>query len=315
MLEFSVAAESIQAIINLLVVALGLSVLVCLRFVGPLLRRRLPLGRRSEVLCQMLLAGLTSLQILAWHLYFYRRSHDAIELGYVLGAVAAGLCLWHVLTGPQGWLHRRWGRCLPAALACLALAQLAGIAAVTQCFAEFKPSPPLEAIAPPGDLVISDRASARTDRGSVVNLYERTGSLEEFQSFLSSARKSVTAVAERAMRRDEPRFSSNCHGWVFTAGQFIVRSRDVQTILDENGYFEVRAPRLNDLVIYRNGTGEIIHTGIVRGFLNGDLALVESKWGAEATYLHLADEQPYSQNISYWHTDRGSHLLETVQAE
>jgi hypothetical protein len=38
-------------------------------------------------------------------------------------------------------------------------------------------------------------------------------------------------------------------------------------------------------------------------------ALVESKWGANGIYLHLADEQPYSCNISFWRSPRPTHVL------
>lgn len=314
MLELSIAAESIYAITNLLVIALGLSSLVCLAFVVPLLRRRLQLGPRLELLGKVLLAGLTSLQAFAWHLYFYRQSHDAVELGYLGFAVVIGAVLWQVTTVSPTKLPRRLARWLPTGIACLAVLQLVGFAVATKCFAEFQPASPIPVVALP-EVVVAEKAVALTDLEHKLKLYERTASQEEFQSFVNHTRKSMSAVIERAMLRNEAHIGSNCHGWVFTGGRFIVQCEDVPTILDENGYFEVPAPELNDVVVYRSDAGDVLHTGIVRGFLDGDAALVESKWGAEGTYLHLAEEQPYSQNISYWHTDRGSHLLKIVPAQ
>ena len=65
-------------------------------------------------------------------------------------------------------------------------------------------------------------------------------------------------------------------------------------------------PEPNDVVVYRGHEGTILHTGLVRGSLEG-ATIVESKWGVGALYMHIAEEQPYSQDISYYRTDRPSH--------
>lgn len=309
MLEFSIAAGSIHALINLLAIAIGLSSLVCLTFVGPLLRGRFRVGHRLQLLGKLLFAGLASLQAFAWHLYFYRQSHDAIELGYLVGAVVLGVSLWQLTTAQPASLHPRLARWLPPALACLAVLQLIGFAVATKCFADFKPDSSFVMVDMPGALVAHDQAAARTDSGTALTLYECNASPEQYEVFVTNTRKNLSSVMQRAILRDRAYIGSNCHGWVFTGGQYIILSRDVQRILDENGYVEVATPGLNDVVVYRNAAGDVIHTGIVRGFLDGHRALVEGKWGIEGTYLHLAEEQPYSQNISYWHTERASHAL------
>jgi hypothetical protein len=108
------------------------------------------------------------------------------------------------------------------------------------------------------------------------------------------------------MLRAQPWVQSNCHGWVFSQGQHIVRSEDVELILNENNYTQVSKAESNDIAVYRSEKGEILHTGVVRGLLEG-ATVVESKWGIGALYMHIAEEQPYSQNISFYRTDRGSH--------
>jgi len=108
------------------------------------------------------------------------------------------------------------------------------------------------------------------------------------------------------MLRAKPSVQSNCHGWVFTQGQHILRGEDVQLILNDNNYTEVSKPQFNDVVVYRSNYGVILHTGVVRGSLEGAI-LVESKWGISALCMHVAEEQPYAQNFTYYRTDRPSH--------
>lgn len=110
------------------------------------------------------------------------------------------------------------------------------------------------------------------------------------------------------MLRAQPFAQSNCHGWVFTQGQHILRGEDVQLILDDNNYAKVANPQNNDVAVYRSSEGDIVHTGVVRGSLE-TATIVESKWGIGALYMHIAEEQPYSQNITYYRSERPSHEI------
>ena len=121
-------------------------------------------------------------------------------------------------------------------------------------------------------------------------------------------------MSTKAMLREPPQLQSNCHGWVFTGGEHLLRGEDVQLILDDNGYDRVHSPESNDIAIYRDQSGYITHTGLVRGTLSGAV-MVESKWGIGALYLHVADEQPYGKNIEYYRTNRGSHHIKTVSTD
>ena len=57
---------------------------------------------------------------------------------------------------------------------------------------------------------------------------------------------------------------SNCHGWVFTDGEFCVDGARVDDILRENGYTPVVDPQPSDLIVYRDHDGVPMHTGIAR---------------------------------------------------
>jgi len=56
----------------------------------------------------------------------------------------------------------------------------------------------------------------------------------------------------------------------------LLRGREVVQILRDNGYRVTLSPRAEDLVVYRNEAGEIVHTGIVSGVLDDGTVLVES---------------------------------------
>lgn len=106
------------------------------------------------------------------------------------------------------------------------------------------------------------------------------------------------------IRREPPNPRYNCHGWVFGAGSFVLKARDVETILADNGYYEVSRPDVGDIVVYRDDQGRIIHTAVVRGILDDGTPLLESKWGFGGRFLHRPHEQAYSLNYSYLRTRR-----------
>ena len=71
------------------------------------------------------------------------------------------------------------------------------------------------------------------------------------------------------------------------------------TILADNGYVVVDEPREGDIVIYRDGLGQVQHTGLVRFVGTDGLVLVESKWGSLGIYLHTPKEQPYGEFFNF----------------
>jgi hypothetical protein len=111
------------------------------------------------------------------------------------------------------------------------------------------------------------------------------------------------------IRIAEPSPRSNCHGWVYLGGQYAVRSRDVDTILSDNGYAVVKQPAAGDLAIYRNPTGDITHSAVVRMVREDGMAFCESKWGPLGVYLHPVAVQPYGPDYHYYRSERTGHLV------
>ena len=117
------------------------------------------------------------------------------------------------------------------------------------------------------------------------------------------------AFSEMVILQAPADFHSNCHGWVFSDGKFVVLGIDVEIILQDNGYEQVDEPREDDLIVYRNQFGFIIHTGVVRLVGHDGLVLVESKWGGLGRYLHRPETQVYAQDFSYYRSSRDGHML------
>jgi hypothetical protein len=114
----------------------------------------------------------------------------------------------------------------------------------------------------------------------------------------------------RTIRIKAPSEDTNCHGWVFTGGRFWVRGEWVETILRDNRYKPVAKPFLDDLAIFRDETGVVKHTGVVRGLTAGGKPLIEGKWGQLGQYVHTVDDHVYSGTAAtFYHTSRGGHLL------
>jgi hypothetical protein len=154
----------------------------------------------------------------------------------------------------------------------------------------------------------TDRGHATTDRGNRIVLREpiapRTGDL-------SGAEERVlhnSPYKDHVIRRGGPTDHSNCHGWVFTGGKFILAPDDVEAIIKENGYREIQEPHAGDLVIYRQG-GTISHSAVVRYVTEGQPVLVEGKWGSLGVFLHPADKSFYGTEYAFYRSPRAGHLL------
>lgn len=109
--------------------------------------------------------------------------------------------------------------------------------------------------------------------------------------------------------------TANCHGFVFTDGRFHVASELVDRILGDNGYHVVTTPEPHDVIVYRDDTGVVLHTGIVKSVGDDGFVLVESKWGPLHTYWHTPEAQSYSHRFDYWRSPRDGHLLTIVAPE
>lgn len=161
----------------------------------------------------------------------------------------------------------------------------------------------------PGQVVEEPRFVAFTDTGSLVPLYRLDVSEELYERYALESKERVAMLADPLIVRAEPTSDSNCHGWVFTGGKFLMRGENVKQILADNGYTQVTLPEENDIIIYRTSDGGISHTGLVKTVLSDRTILIESKWGVDGRFLHRPENQPYSQEFEYYRCSRPSHLI------
>jgi len=113
----------------------------------------------------------------------------------------------------------------------------------------------------------------------------------------------------KVLRLTGPNADCNCHGWIFTGGQYGIRNSDVPMILADNGYLRVESPQEGDLAIYDN-RGEYTHSGRVRLTRPEGGVLIESKWGPFGVFLHALDAQPFSGVCTFYRSPRSGHRLE-----
>jgi len=147
-------------------------------------------------------------------------------------------------------------------------------------------------------------ANGLTDAGHAIPLFQfemLTPAADAEDGILTEVR-----YQHQVIRLAEPSASSNCHGWVFTGGQFGIRNPDVPLILRDNGYAHVPDIQEGDLAIYTADL-EITHSGIVRVVDPGGRVLVESKWGPFGVFLHAPDVQPFSGTCAFYRSVREGH--------
>ena len=149
-------------------------------------------------------------------------------------------------------------------------------------------------------------ATAVTDRGHPIPLFQ-------FEMHSSAAKaEEVVLAAEKyrhhIIRVAEPSSACNCHGWIFTGGQFGIRNADVAKIVADNGYARVAVAQPGDLAIYGEGAG-VTHSGRVRIADPDGTILVESKWGPFGVFLHPPAAQPFSGECHFYRSVRQGHHI------
>jgi hypothetical protein len=169
-------------------------------------------------------------------------------------------------------------------------------------------------IPPEVDLIELTEPSPRTDKGTPIPMF-RPRPPENGTSVIQYSLPSNLGL-ERSLIRTAPADPQyNCHGWVFTGGQYHVTGRTVDQILQDNGYQQTSQPQAGDLIIYRNEQDGVTHTGLVRALGPGGFVLIESKWGAWSRFLHEPAAQCYGQRYAYYHSPRPGHLLTGLSSE
>ena len=161
----------------------------------------------------------------------------------------------------------------------------------------------------PGVVERVESSWAMTDEGANVSLYHLATDDIQFEEYSLSADKRYKSYLHVMIHREDADKTTNCHGWVFTGGRFLLKGADVERILCDNRYFIVSDPKPNDIVIYRDQSRNILHTALVQAILADGTVITESKWGVDQRFLHLPADQPYSPVFEYYRTDRFHHHL------
>jgi hypothetical protein len=148
---------------------------------------------------------------------------------------------------------------------------------------------------------------ALTDRGRKIELFTFAESTSA--SCLENLMLGNDQWSQHVIRVADPSVTCNCHGWVFTGGRFGIASSNVDCILADNGYTVVPDAAEGDLIVYRDGDGQVLHTGLVRLAGADGLLLVESKWGPMGRFVHPPEAQPYSHTFAFYRSRRRGHEL------
>jgi hypothetical protein len=161
-------------------------------------------------------------------------------------------------------------------------------------------------------IVPVEREKAITDRGTLIQLREPVEVREnEVLSDVEDRYFQNIRLKNQVIRHSAPDDRSNCHGWIFTGGRFILSGDDVDLILKENEYTKQDSPQQGDLVIYRSG-GMITHTAVVQLVAEDQAVLVRSKWGSLGVFVHPIDKSPYGTDYTFHRSTRAGHLLTTA---
>jgi hypothetical protein len=159
---------------------------------------------------------------------------------------------------------------------------------------------------------IDSELIAVTDRGRTVELWRPKVPWSDAE-LNDRERRSLQLVNAKS---DLPRVapaneSTNCHGWVFTGGRYVLGNLDIEKILTDNDYVAIEHPRPGDLAIYRNNGG-VSHTAVVREAEPGHPIIVESKWSWMSAFRHAVDESIYGKDYQFFRTTRPDHLVKVV---
>jgi hypothetical protein len=150
------------------------------------------------------------------------------------------------------------------------------------------------------------KTQAVTDKGHAIALFhfKMHSSAEEIEQFIEQSEREHAQLIRLLAANP----ASNCHGWIFTGGQYGVRDTEVSQILVDQGYVEVTQPAEGDLVVYRHAD-DICHSGLVRLPHKQAPVLVESKWGPLGVYLHAVEAHPFGGECRFYRSQRQGHTL------
>lgn len=142
-----------------------------------------------------------------------------------------------------------------------------------------------------------------TSEGNYITHYHR-GERELTALEKSCINGMVSLAYPEAIRTGDPTIKYNAHGYTFDQSRSWILPDQVPIILADD-YIEVTTAKVvGDVIVYYDGGGVAIGSGIVRivdG--SGNATQVESKWGIAGTYKHAPDYGVYanlSTEIKYY---------------
>jgi hypothetical protein len=146
--------------------------------------------------------------------------------------------------------------------------------------------------------------------GRIIPLYrvEREATSSNTQT-LDHVQHNASHKGSSVVRTGPAAPETNCHGWVFTEGRYLIDGEVIDDILNDNGYVPVSTPKAGDLIVYRGPDGMVAHTGLVRVVSSSDPILVESQWGSQGRFRHSPEDQPYWESWGFYHSERQGHRL------
>jgi hypothetical protein len=261
--------------------------------------------------------------VLLWLIPLYLRrmigDDDAFRDSLVLicSALTCGIVGWWLYHGRFQYARKLWlGKVLPGLFSVLLLLSIFG-----GLFSSWR-SIELQSMSRSQLLIsiaehlrpVNDKVG-RTAQGREIPLFAWDEASQDQKALWCNTTIDPVYVAKTIVR-SEPDLKSNCHGWVFAEGKFLLMPEAVEMILADNSFFEVSSPLPGDVVVYRDNKGVIVHSGIIRAILGNSMlgeaitVLVESKWGMGSCYLHPVDCQPYSQSFAFYRRTDGHHGIE-----
>jgi len=243
----------------------------------------------------------------------------AVQVAIVAAGLLLGQCLLHVQfilvklrqIAREAW-QPQWRWVSLAVLGALVLA--GGFVHYQQEFDEVASRPMI----PPEDPTVFKAnftevpLQAKTDRGRRIHVM-RPNADELQEKELASVELrwlQQSAYWDKVIHLKGPTTTTNCHGWLFAEGRYIVPGSEVEGILTDHSYIVVDVPKIDDLVIYRDKkSGDVIHSSVVTGILKDGTILVEGKWGVLGVFLHPVMNSVYGKNFNYYRTPRSTHTI------
>ena len=233
------------------------------------------------------------------------------QLGSIFGSILSVVGVSGLFAVDQ-WMGRRFRPSQRAWISVVLLSVLVGIASISMIRFQHRMGYSNEyaiSVFPEGKVTSEPVYMAKTDRGNLIELFRFEIEDDKWKEFAEKSEDRYKNFGAAMIRREQANARSNCHGWVFASGNYLLSGSDVEIILAENNYEKVSQPKAGDVIVYRSQLGKVLHTGLVQAILNDGSPLIESKWAVDQRYIHQPKDQPFSTIYEFYRTDRPNHSI------